>query len=192
MPVNVLHCHSTFSLGGKEARAVALMNAFGDRARHTVISAVPGALAARASIAPGINARFPDSAPSLTGRPSVARYRELAEYMRGFDLILTYNWGAMDAVMARRMFGKALPPLVHHEDGFNADEALRLKPERTLMRRLAFPAASAVVVPSSTLEDIALKTWKQPPARVHRISNGIPTERFAVKPCPIAIRGLRI
>jgi L-malate glycosyltransferase len=191
MPVNVLHCHSTFSLGGKEARAVALMNAFGDRARHTIISSVPGALDARASIAPGIDARFPDNVPSLTGRPSVARYRDIAEYMRGFDLVLTYNWGAMDAVMARRMFGKVLPPLVHHEDGFNADEAVRLKPERTLMRRLAFPAVSAVVVPSGTLEDIALKTWKQPPERVHRVANGIQTARYAAKPKPNAIPGLR-
>ena len=191
MSVNVLHCHSTFSLGGKEARAVALMNAFGGAARHTVISSVPGALNARAAIARGIDARFPDNTPSLTGRPSVARYRDIAEYMRGFDLVLTYNWGAMDAVMARRMFGKVLPPLVHHEDGFNADEAERLKPERTLMRRLAFPAASAVVVPSGTLEDIALKTWKQPVPRVHRIPNGIQTARYAARPRPNAIPGLR-
>ncbi len=191
MPVNVLHCHSTFSLGGKEARAVALMNAFGGTARHTILSSVPDALDARKAIAAGIDARFPQGAPSLTGRPSVARYRDLAEYMRGFDLILTYNWGAMDAVMARRMFTKGLPPLVHHEDGFNADEAVRLKPERTLMRRLAFPAASAVVVPSGTLEDIALTTWKQPPARVHRIPNGIQTVRYATKPKPNAIPGLR-
>lgn len=191
MPVNVLHCHSTFSLGGKEARAVALMNAFGDRARHTIVSSVPGALDARKAIAAGIDARFPEGAPSLTGRASVARYRDLADYMRGFDLVLTYNWGAMDAVMARRMFGRSLPPLVHHEDGFNADEAVRLKPERTLMRRLAFPAAAAVVVPSGTLEDIALKTWKQPRGRVHRVPNGIQTARYAAKPKPNAIPGLR-
>jgi glycosyltransferase involved in cell wall biosynthesis len=89
------------------------------------------------------------------------------------------------------MFGKVLPPLVHHEDGFNSDEAVRLKPERTLMRRLAFPAAAAVVVPSGTLEDIALNTWKQPPARVYRIPNGIQTVRYAAKPKPNAIPGLR-
>ena len=34
MAVRILHCHSTFSLGGKEARAVRLMNAFGDAAEH--------------------------------------------------------------------------------------------------------------------------------------------------------------
>jgi glycosyltransferase involved in cell wall biosynthesis len=191
MPVNILHCHSTFDLGGKEARAVALMNAFGDAARHTILSGVPGAFGARDAIAPGIVADFPDDAPSLTGRPSIGRYRTIAEYLRNFDLILTYNWGAMDAVMARRMFAKSLPPLVHHEDGFNADESARLKTERTLLRRLALPAAHRVVVPSQVLEKIACGVWKQPVSRIARIPNGIDTALYAKKPRPNAIPGLK-
>lgn len=191
MPVNILHCHSTFDLGGKEARAVALMNAFGDAARHTILSGVPGAFGARDAIAPGIVADFPDDAPSLTGRPSIGRYRTIAEYLRNFDLILTYNWGAMDAVMARRMFAKSLPPLVHHEDGFNADESARLKTERTLLRRLALPAAHKVVVPSQVLDKIARDVWKQPASRIARIPNGIDTALYAKKPRPNAIPGLK-
>lgn len=191
MPVNILHCHSTFDLGGKEARAVALMNAFGDAASHTILSGVPGAFGARAAITPGITVDFPDDAPSLTGRPSIARYRTIAEYLRHFDLVLTYNWGAMDAVMARRMFAKSLPPLVHHEDGFNADESVRLKTERTLLRRLAMPAAYKVVVPSQVLEKIARDVWKQPMSRIQHISNGIDTALYAKKPRPVAIRGLK-
>lgn len=187
--IDVLHVHSSFSLGGKEARAVALMNAWGQAARHTIVSGVPDALGARDQIAPGIDARFPQS-PPLTGRPSVARYRAIAEFMRGFDLILTYNWGAMDAVVARRIYARDLAPLIHHEDGFNADEALRLKPERGFVRRLALPAASAVVVPSQTLQKIARDVWKQPERRVHRIDNGIPVSRYAAKPT-ITIPGLR-
>lgn len=191
MPVNILHCHSTFDLGGKEARAVALMNAFGEAARHTILSGVPEAFGARKAIAPDIRVDFPDDAPSLTGRPSIARYRAIAEYLRRFDLVLTYNWGAMDAVMARRMFAKSLPPLVHHEDGFNADESARLKTERTLLRRLALPAAHQVVVPSRVLEGIALSVWKQPTSRITRISNGIETALYAAKPRPNAIPGLK-
>ena len=49
-PISILHLHSTFDLGGKEARAVRLMNAFGGRARHTIVSAMPEALGARARI----------------------------------------------------------------------------------------------------------------------------------------------
>ena len=37
----LLHLHSTFNLGGKEARAVQLMNAFGDRFEHDIVSAMP-------------------------------------------------------------------------------------------------------------------------------------------------------
>ena len=191
MTLDILHCHSTFALGGKEARAVVLMNAFAGAARHTILSAVPGAFGARDAIAPGIDARFPSEAPSLTGRPSVARYRGLAEYMRGFDLILTYNWGAMDAVMAKRIFASSLPPLVHHEDGFNADESARLKTERTWMRRIAFPAVNKIVVPSRTLEDIAQRVWRQPQHRIERIPNGIATLNYAAKPKPIALKALR-
>ena len=189
--VRVLHCHSTFSLGGKEARAAQLMNAFGKAAQHTVVSSVPDALDARDAIAADVIVDYPTDAPLLAGRPGIGRYRMLAGYLARFDLVLTYNWGAMDAVMARRMFPAGLPPLVHHEDGFNADEAVRLKTERTMMRRLALPAASALVVPSQTLEAVALEVWKQPRAKVHRIGNGIPAARYAVPPTPSAIPGLK-
>jgi L-malate glycosyltransferase len=188
--LHILHCHSTFALGGKEARAVRLMNAFGDAARHTVLTAVPGALSARDAIAPGIVVEFPSRAPSLEGKPALARYRSLAAYMQRFDLILTYNWGAMDAVMTRRMFAATLPPLIHHEDGFNADESEGLKTKRNLFRRLGLPAAHALIVPSQRLEAIARDVWKQPSARVRRIANGIDVAAYREKPT-VAIPGLR-
>ena len=189
-PVRILHLHSSFSLGGKEARAVRLMNAFGDAARHVVVSGVPDALGARDAIARGIRYEVAQDPPSLTGRPSVARFEAIARFMRGFDLVLTYNWGAIDGVMARRVFGKGAPPLVHHEDGFNADEAGGLKRERNVYRRIALAAAHALTVPSQALERIALGVWKQPSARVHRIVNGIATMLYADRPDPRAIPGL--
>lgn len=189
-PLNILHLHSSFSLGGKEARAVRLMNAFGDRARHVIVSGVPDQLGARDAIANGIRYEIAQNPPPLTGKPSVARYEAIARFMRRFDLVLTYNWGAIDGVMAKRVFPKDAPPVVHHEDGFDTDEAERLKPMRNVYRRLALGVAAAVVVPSHALEGIALDTWKQPRARVHRISNGVPTALYAEKPDPRAIPGL--
>ncbi|URW76283.1 glycosyltransferase [Sphingomonas donggukensis] len=188
-PIHILHLHSSFSLGGKEARAVRLMNAFGAAARHTIVSAMPDQLGARDAIAAGIRYEIAQNPPPLTGGPSVARYEAIAKYMRRFDLVLTYNWGAIDGVMAKRVFGKGTPPLVHHEDGFNSDEAVRLSRKRNFYRRFALPAAHALVVPSHALEDIARRVWKQPERRVHRISNGIPTMRYAAKPNPRAIPG---
>ncbi|WBH17062.1 glycosyltransferase family 4 protein [Sphingomonas radiodurans] len=188
-PISILHLHSTFDLGGKEARAVRLMNAFGDRASHTVVSGMAGRHSARDRIDPHVKYEIAQDPPPLQGRPSVARYEAIARYMRRFDLVLTYNWGAIDGVMARRVFGRGVPPVVHHEDGFNEDEADGLKRERNLYRRLALSAAHALAVPSTTLERIALETWKQPRSKVHRIVNGIATELYTRRPEAKAIPG---
>ena len=181
MAVRILHCHSTFSLGGKEARAVRLMNAFGDAAEHVVLSAMPDRLGAREAIDRGIMVDFPADTPSLTGAPTPLRLARLARYMRGFDLVLTYNWGAFDAVMARRLFAKVLklPPLVHHEDGFNEDERESLKPRRNLYRRIGLGAAYRLVVPSARLERIARTEWGTVPVR---IPNGIALADYARPP----------
>jgi glycosyltransferase involved in cell wall biosynthesis len=179
-PVRILHAHSTFGRGGKEMRAVRLMNAFGAAAEHEVISASPGEFGARDALAAGIKVEFPEGAPPLSGRPGLARLFRLSRYMRRFDLVLTYNWGAFDAVMARHLFGG--PPLVHHEDGFNEDEAGELKTRRNLYRRLGLGAAHRLVVPSAQLEAIARKAWAQPAGRVVRIANGIETGRYALPP----------
>ncbi len=122
-PLSILHLHSSFDLGGKEARAARLMQAWGERARHVIVSADPAALGARARIASGVRYEIAQNPPPLAGRPSVGRYEAIAKFMRRFDLVLTYDWGAIDGVMARRVFGKDMPPLVHHEDGFTGDEA---------------------------------------------------------------------
>ena len=192
-PARILHLHSTFDLGGKEARAVRLMNHFGQAAQHTILTAVPDALGARAAIAPGIRADFPNNAPSLAGKPNLARYRKFADYFANFDLILSYNWGAMDGVMARTIFNSItpLPPVIHHEDGFNEDEAVKLKAKRNWFRMVALARTDALVVPSHTLEQIALKVWKQPDSRVRRISNGIDVAAYAKRPQKGAIPGFQ-
>ncbi len=191
MSVHILHLHSSFDLGGKESRTVRLMNLFGDAARHTIVSGVPDQLGARDAIARGVKYEIAQDPPPLTGRPSVARYEALAKFMRRFDLVLSYNWGAIDGAMARRVFGKGMPPLIHHEDGFNADEATGLKVERNIYRRIALGAADALVVPSRTLEDIARRHWKVPSAKLHRIVNGIPLAAYQQPPQQRAIPGFR-
>jgi L-malate glycosyltransferase len=181
--LRILHLHSSFDPGGKEMRAVQLMNAFGPEVAHSVVSAVPDALGATRAIDPAIPVEFPDDFPALTGKPFPRRLHRIAQAMQGHDLVLTYNWGAMDAVLAHTAFAEALalPPLVHHEDGFNQDEASRLKPLRNIYRRLALHRAQALVVPSQRLEHIARTVWSQPPSRVRRIANGIPVFAYGRK-----------
>jgi len=188
----LLHLHSTFSAGGKELRCVRLINAFGAGAQHAIVSGVPEQMEAAQHIARGISVIYPRDFPSLRGKPTPGRLQKLAKAMAGYDLILTYNWGAMDAVMAHTLFGELhrLPPLIHHEDGFNDDEVRRLKTSRNWYRRIALGRASGLVVPSEVLEGIALGAWQQPIGRVRRIANGIDTGKFAGKVRADALRGL--
>lgn len=188
-PVRLLHLHSSFSLGGKEARAVRLMNLMGPRASHVILSAVPDALGARDALAPGVDVDFPADAPPLHGKPGPGRYRYLARYMQRFDLVLSYNWGSMDGVMAHRLFApfRDLPPLIHHEDGFNEDESVRRNWKRNAFRRLALPTAEALVVPSELLQRIAADEWGAR-RRTQLIRNGIDVGAYAGAPT-IAIPG---
>lgn len=192
-PKRILHLHSSFDLGGKEARAVRLMNAFGGAAEHVVLSAVPHALGARKAIAPDIAVAFPgQAAPALHGKPSLPRYWRIARYMRGFDLVLSYNWGSMDGVMAHRIFARlsSLPPLIHHEDGFNEDERDRRDWRRDAFRRIALPTARHVMVPSRTLDAIARQAWKCSNRQVIKFDNGIDPGAYiaTASPPPVAKR----
>lgn len=181
----ILHLHSRFDPGAPQERAVRLMNAWGRKARHVLVSADPDAMGARAMIDADVRHEVAQDPPPLTGRPSVARYEAIARMMRGFDLVLTYGGGAIDGVMARRVFGRGAPPVIHHEDG-GGREAF----ERGVYRRLALSAAHALVVPGRRSEQAALRSWRQPRDRVHRIAPGVDHALYARPPEARAIPGL--
>ena len=174
--VRILHLQSSFDLGGQQSRTVRLMNHFGGQAEHVVLSAVSDACGARDAIDKKVKVSFPGvDAPSLAGFPSMGRYRKLAAYMKKFNLVLSYNWGAMDGVMAHTLLSRSmgLPPLIHHEDGFDDDEVTQLKKRRNWFRTIALQRSNALVVPSKTLENTARTVWHQPLEKIARFPNGI-------------------
>ncbi|HCF24573.1 MULTISPECIES: glycosyltransferase family 4 protein [unclassified Novosphingobium] len=179
---SILHAHSTFEPGGKELRTVRLINALGGDLHHTLLVGDPERVSALDALDPAARFELSGSdAPALLGRPALARYRALAQYMRQFDLVLSYSWGAMDLVMAHRLFARrlSLPLLIHHEDGFDEDEAVRRNWRRNLYRWLALPSARALVVPSRLLDRIARNEWGVPAGKIRLIDNGIDLARFA-------------
>lgn len=178
----ILHIHSAFDRGGKELRCARLVNALAE-ADHAIVSGDPERREAAAWLDPKRKVAWPVF-PSLSGRPLPGRLKRLAAAMAGYDLICTYDWGAIDAAMAHTLFADVfkLAPLIHHEDGFGDDEAAGLKRSRNFYRRIALGRSAALVVPSRTLERIALDLWQQPRSRVRFIPNGIDTRAFAKPP----------
>jgi glycosyltransferase involved in cell wall biosynthesis len=66
---------------------------------------------------------------------------------------------------------------VHIEDGFGPEERDRQIPRRAWLRRV-FLRRATVVLPSRTLQRIALETWHLPRQRVHYLPNGVDLGRF--------------
>ena len=87
------------------------------------------------------------------------------------DLLITYNWGATEFIIANFIFRHC--PMVHIEDGFNVDERDKQKIRRVLARRFLFTRIKKLIVPSKTLERIAIDSWRQRPEKIQYIPNGI-------------------
>ena len=173
--VRVLHVFPNFVAAGPELRAVALIDAFGPALEHAVES-LGGRQGAARALAPTARVEMLPPAPRAGSLRTARRMRGLLARRRP-DLVLTYNWAAVDMLLAARSTG--FRRLVHHEDGFDRDEARRLKLRRVWARRLTLPVARRVVVPSRALERVALRRWRVSPSRVARIPNGVRAERFA-------------
>lgn len=169
-----LHVFSTFAPGGPQVRTIQIMNALPELARHSIV-AMDGVTSAASLIQPQVDHRILPAPPKAGMLETAPRMRKLIAETRP-ALILTYNWGAIDTVLAA-----ALSPgtrLIHAEDGFGSDEAVALKKRRVLIRRILLRTASVTVVPSITLERIARERYAVPPKRLVYIPNGIDLERF--------------
>lgn len=190
--MRVLHLHPTFDGGGAPARAVRLINAFGPRLSHTVVSAVPHAVGAVEGVNRSIPVYYKANFPTLFGKPTPWRLLRLAQAMRAYDLVLTCGAGVLDAVLAHTLYARSLglPALVHQEDAREAAEAAGRSPLRQLYRRLALHGAAALVVPSADMERCALETWQQPRDKVVRIASGLALSAYRKKAQADVLPGL--
>jgi L-malate glycosyltransferase len=174
LPPHLLHVFPNFVPSGPELRTVELIAAWGGDFRHSIVS-LDGRTGAAERLPEGAPVRLLDNPPKAGSLKTARRLRALLR-RESPDLVLTYNWAAIDALLAAATLG--FPRVVHHEEGFNADEAASFKQRRILARRLLLPRAHRVVVPSARLEGIATGLWRLPRERVRRIPNGIRLDAF--------------
>lgn len=176
----IVHIFSTFDPGGPQVRAVGILAAMPD-CEHVVVP-MDGRSGAVALLAPGTNARV--VLPPAEGRKTLTYGLRMRGFLRGLapDLLVTYNWGAIDAVIASRLALRI--PVVHCEDGFLPDEAVRRKLRRRVTRFALLNTVHATVVPSRTLERIARREYGLAASRVRYIANGIDLQRFSPRRDP--------
>jgi glycosyltransferase involved in cell wall biosynthesis len=188
----LLHVFSTFAVGGAQMRFAALAGALVSLFRHVGI-AMDGDYACASRLPPGLDVRC-ERIEAVKGA-TLANVRRFRRRLReiGPDVLVTYNWGAIEWAMAD------IPRLARHiqvEDGFGPEERTRQLPRRVMTRRLVL-ARSTVAVPSRTLWRIATEVWRLDPRRVRYVPNGIDFARFAgphatvVEPVIGTVAGLR-
>jgi glycosyltransferase involved in cell wall biosynthesis len=170
--MHLVHVFPTFAVGGSQVRFAALAQALGDRYRHTVISLSNSFEAA--SLLP-LDAPVDYVEGLLPDRSALGRLRAYLANLRALkpDLLLTYNWGAIEVALVNAFAGA---PHLHLEDGFGPEEADRQLARRVWTRRFAL-ARSQVIVPSLKLAAIATEQWRLDRARVSYIPNGIAAQQ---------------
>jgi glycosyltransferase involved in cell wall biosynthesis len=183
-PLHFVHFMPSFNPGGAQVRVADLMNDFGARCRHTVF-AFRGGFEMRERVLPEVEV---DCKTLTMSGGGVERIRGLMKLLRELkpDLVLTYNWGAIEAAIAALLNRAA--PLVHGEDGFGPEEVQGQIRRRVWTRRIVLRHAAALVAPSETLSKIMLQNWKLPARVVQYIPNGVDVDFFQPKPRSLADR----
>lgn len=172
---HLLHVFASFGLGGVPIRITEVINALPVGFRHTIV-ALDACFDARKRVAPHVEATFRNlTLPRYCLPCSLLQIRALLREASP-DLLLTYNWGAIECALANRLF--SVCDHIHFESGFGSEEADGQLWRRNLFRRFALGSARKLVVPSRTLVTIATDRWGIPASRLLYIPNGVDVSRF--------------
>ena len=184
-PPLLLHVFPTFAPGGVPIRIANIVNGLGTAYRHHIVS-LDGRHGAAERIDPSLDVACggPSAAGSLPRRV-LANRRALASHAP--YALMTYNWGSIEWAMANRL--RPVCPHIHLESGFGPEEADGQLPRRVWARRLSLGHINALVVPSSTLVDIARRHWRVPDRLIHLIPNGVDLALFGQPPDPSLVPG---
>lgn len=176
--LKLLHAFPTFGVGGAQTRFAALANALGPDFEHVVVS-MDGVWGTEQLVQSGVRLRLLSVVAHKGGGLSLANLRAFRDVLRKErpDLLLTYNWGAIEWALADRF--RPICPHLHVVDGFGREEARRQLPRRVWMRRLALSGPTTVVVPSQALHRLVVETWRLAPTRVRHVPNGIDAAALA-------------
>lgn len=171
-----LHVFPSFEVGGVALRMARIINHLGKRYRHKVLALNDNFGAAR-HLAREVEVTLVH--PQKTNSRTFGGVVEGALALRRLkpDLLLTYNWGAIEWAIANHFTPVARH--IHLESGFGKDEADTQLRRRVLCRRWALRRCERIIVPSHRLEELARRVWKLPAGRVTYLPNGVDTERFA-------------
>ena len=172
--MRILHVLPSFGFGGMEKIVCAVVNRTDNDNRHTIL-----VLDGNAKAVGWLKNTDVEMIPFSKNRSRASFFRALFFLLRAVrpDLLMTYNWGATDAIWLGRLAG--IKKSIHNEHGFNADEGVSTVWRRDAIRFMVYRLVSKVVVVSHELEEMLQSRFRLSESIVTRIPNGIDTSFYS-------------
>ena len=173
---HLLHVFPSYTYGGVPIRIAGVINHLGDRYRHTIF-ALDGNKAAESRLNPDLGTKVMD--PLIDKRQPLKSLFRIRGILRDQapDLLLTYNWGAIEWALINRL--SRVAPHIHFESGFGPDEVDGQISRRVRTRRIALARSDLLVVPSQTLVSLARDVWRLDQSKIRYIPNGVDCDLYA-------------
>jgi sugar transferase (PEP-CTERM/EpsH1 system associated) len=172
--MRILHVVPSFGLGGMEKIMCAIINASTNEHQHAILS-LDGCASALTWISGSRVQMIPFRKYKSRRLFFCSLYKTLCQNRP--DLLMTYNWGAIDAIWLGRL--ASISNIIHHEHGFNVDEGVSTAWRRDVIRLIVYRLVSKVVVVSHELEEMLRSRFRLSESAVTRISNGIDTSFYS-------------
>lgn len=178
MMKKILHVFPSFSIGGTEMKTSIIINGTSSEFKHSVF-VIDGSNRAEKLLDKSANIDYRNLNNEIPHK-LLPKIKALKTIMKEYspDLIVTYGWGASDALIANTIY--SIAPLIHIEEGFLDEAPDKQILKRRIIRALFFRTAKFLCVPSDYLKGIAQKTWHLNDKKIRFIANGIDTDLFNV------------
>jgi sugar transferase (PEP-CTERM/EpsH1 system associated) len=175
--MKLLHIVPSFGLGGMEKVICAVIKHTTPAHHHSILALDNNTQASRWLHDEKV--QFLDFAKPAQRRRFFLALASVLRHVRP-DLLMTYTWGATDAIWLGRL--TSIEHIIHHEHGFNVDESRATLWKRDVIRLLVYRLASKVLVVSHELQTLLQHQYRLKADRVIRIPNGIDTAAYAPDP----------
>jgi sugar transferase (PEP-CTERM/EpsH1 system associated) len=172
--MRILHVVPSFGLGGMERIVCALINHTSSVYEHIILALADDVRAAQ-WLASGKTQVVALAKNNVQGKYFKTLYNSLR--MIQPTMLMTYNWGATDAIWLGRLAG--IRYLIHCEHGFNVDESEITLWKRDVIRFFVYRLASKVVVVSHDLQTMLRQKYLLKASRVVQVPNGIDTTYYS-------------
>ena len=172
--MKILHVIPSFGLGGMEKVICSIINHTFRQYQHIILS-LDGDDRALRWIRTNVIQQigfYKDAKLSLYLKRLYKEIKNLSP-----DLLMTYNWGATDAIWIGRMAG--IRNIIHHEHGFSIEEAQMTARKRDICRFIMYRMVSALVTVSSNLGVSIQKKYWLSDKHVKIIPNGVDTSHYS-------------